>query len=72
MADEWKLGFTPCGWRAAAMPGLQRWIRDKIGGGLSWLLLRPPAALRSAKSYDFEKAAGALLKQPITTALPAA
>src|SRR5690349_18466359 len=46
--------------------------KDKVSGGLSWLLLRPPTALRSAKSYDFEKAAGALLKQLTTTALPAA
>jgi hypothetical protein len=46
--------------------------KDKYGGGLSWLLLRPPTALRSAKSYDFEKAAGALLnnQQPQRCRLP--
>src|SRR5215471_13891316 len=68
MADEWKLGFIPCGWRAAAMPGLQRWIKDKIGGGLSCLLLRPPAALHSAKSYAFEFTAA---RSNELTALPA-
>ena len=34
------------------MPGLQIEIKDKVSGGLSWLLLRPPAhSLRSAQDY---------------------
>src|ERR1043166_4244737 len=37
------------------MPALQIWIKDKVSGGLSCLLLRPPAALRSAKYFEREK-----------------
>src|SRR5215831_4818613 len=68
MADEWKLGFTPCGWRAAVMPGPQIRDKDKIGGGLSCLLLRPPAALRSAKFFENYSTAALITNDP--TALP--
>ena len=50
------------------MPGPQFRDKDKVSGGLSCLLLRPPAALRSAKSYDFEFTAA---RSNELTALPA-
>ena len=53
------------------MPALQIIDKDKVSGGLSCLLLRPPAALRSAKSYDFEKQPQRS-GQTNTIALPAA